>query len=302
MPQPDLNAVNAFVKVVEHGSFRAAARALGIPKSTISAKVSELEAALGARLLERTTRSLRLTEAGGTYHRRVVPALDVLADAANAIEALASAPSGRLRITTTVEGGQAMLGPIVAEYLGRYPAVEVQVHLADRQVDLVEEGSALALRAGTLQDSTLIAHKLTPPGRLRVYASPEYLRRRGEPRRPADLARHDCLIMSAQAKPKHWAFQLKRKRVTVEVRARSEANSFVVLRDLALAGLGVARLPDHVGGPAEEAGTLRSLLERFALPAVPWHAVYPSARLLAPKVRVMLELLSERFGARVPGA
>jgi DNA-binding transcriptional LysR family regulator len=244
MNQRDLNAVTAFVKVVEHQSFRAAARALEIPKSTISAKVAALEAELGARLLERTTRSLRLTEAGRAYHQRVAPALEALADAAQVVEELNEGPSGRLRVTTTVEGGQILLGPLVAEYLRRHPAVEVQIHLADRQVDLIEEGFDLALRAGPLPDSTLIARKLSLPGRFRVYASPEYLKVHGEPRRPADLAKHACLVMSAQSHPTTWAFQVKKRRVSVEVRARCEANSFLVLRDLAAAGLGIARLPD----------------------------------------------------------
>lgn len=295
--QRDLNAVTAFAMVVEQRSFRGAARALGIPKSTVSLKVAELEAALGARLLERTTRSLRLTDAGHAYHQRVTPALEALADAERAVEELSTTPSGRLRMTTTVEGGQILLGPLVAEYLRRYPAVEVQVYLVDRHVDLIEEGFDLALRGGALPDSTLVARKISTPGRLRLYASPEYLRRRGTPKRPQDLAKHDCLVMSAQSKPTWWGFQIGKKQLGVEVRARSQANSFVVLRDLAIAGIGVARLPDYIGGPAQESGKLRPLLEPFLLAPLPWHAVYPSSRHLAPKVRAMIELLEERFGS-----
>jgi DNA-binding transcriptional LysR family regulator len=297
MSPNDLNAVTAFVKVVEHQSFRAAARALEMPKSTVSAKVAALEAELGARLLERTTRSLRLTEAGRAYHQRVAPALEALAEAAQVVEELNEGPSGRLRITTTVEGGQILLGPLVAEYLRRYPAVEVQIHLADRHVDLIEEGFDLALRIGALPDSSLIARKLAPPGLLRVYASSEYLKAHGEPRRPADLAKHACLVMSVQTQPTSWAFLVKKKRVTVDVRARCEANSFVVLRDLAAAGLGIARLPDYIGGPAYGGRQLRVLLDRFTPPPLPWHAVYPSARHLSPKVRAFVALLEERFAA-----
>lgn len=296
-PQHDLNAVTAFARVVEHRSFRGAARALGIPKSTLSLKVAELEAALGARLLERTTRSLRLTDAGHAYHARVVPALEALSDAARTVEQLNTSPSGRLRMTTTVEGGQILLGPLVAEYLGRYPEVEVEVYLVDRHVDLIEEGFDLALRGGALPDSTLVARKIAAPGCLRLYASPEYLRRRGTPKHPHDLEKHDCLVMSAQSKPASWGFQVGKKQVSVEVRARSQANSFVVLRDLAAAGIGVARLPDYIGAPAHEAGKLRLLLEPFLLAPLPWHAVYPSSRHLAPKVRAMIELIEERFGS-----
>jgi len=272
-PQRDLNAVAAFARVVEHGSFRAAARVLGIPKSTLSLKVLELEAELGARLLERTTRSLRLTDAGHAYRERVAPALEALADAARAVEELNTTPSGRLRMTTTVEGGQILIGPLVAEYLKRYPAVEVQVHLVDRHVDLIEEGFDLALRGGALPDSTLVARKIAAPGSLRLYASPEYLRRRGTPKHPNQLEKHDCLAMSAQSKPTSWGFQIGKRQISVEVRARSQANSFVVLRDLATAGIGIARLPDYIGAPAHEAGKLRVLLEPFLLAPLPWHAV-----------------------------
>jgi DNA-binding transcriptional LysR family regulator len=292
----DLNAVAVFASVLQHRSFRGAGRALGMPKSTVSAKVAELEAELGARLLERTTRSLRLTDAGRAYYERVTPALEALAGAALAVEELSAAPSGRLRVTTTVEGGQILMGPLVAEYVTRYPNVEVDVHLADRHVDLIEEGFDLALRGGPLPDSTLVARKLAAPGRLRVYASPAYLAKRGVPRRPKDLERHDCLVMTAQSKPLSWGFRVRRRSVTVEVRARSQANSFVVLRDLALAGIGVARLPDYIGGPASDEGKLRPLLEAFLPPPLPFHAVYPSSRHLSPKVRAMVELLEQRFG------
>lgn len=298
----DLNAIAVFASVVAHRSFRGAGRALGMPKSTVSAKVAELEAELGARLLERTTRSLRLTDAGRAYHERVTPALEALAVAAHTVEELSAAPSGRLRVTTTVEGGQVLMGPLVAEYLTRHPNVEVDVHLADRHVDLIEEGFDLALRGGPLPDSTLVARKLTAPGRLRVYASPAYLARRGVPRRPQDLERHDCLVMSAQSKPTSWSFQVRTKSVSVDVRARSQANSFVVLRDLAIAGVGVARLPDYIGGPAHDEGKLRPVLESFLPPPLPWHAVYPSSRHLSPKVRAMIELLERRFGVEgAPG-
>lgn len=297
MPVPDLNAVSAFSKVVELKSFRAAAAALGIPKSTVSRKVAELEDALGARLLERTTRSLRLTDAGRAYHVRIAPALDSLLEAERAVEEQNDKPSGRLRLTMTIEGGQSLLGPVLSEYLRAYPDVKLEVELTDRRVDLVEEGFDLAIRAGALADSTLIAKKIGTPGRMRLYGSPDYLRRRGKPRHPRELAEHDCLIMSAQTTPTIWSFREKRKALPVKVRAHAVANSFLLLRELALGGHGLARLPDYFAAPTTGRDKLVSLLDTFLPEPTPWHVVYPSARNLSPKVRALVELLEQRFVA-----
>jgi DNA-binding transcriptional LysR family regulator len=300
MPSADLNAVSTFAKVVELKSFRAAAAALGIPKSTVSRKIAELEDTLGARLLERTTRSLRLTEAGHAYHLRIAPALDVLVEAERAIEEQNEKPSGKLKLSMTVEGGQTLLAPVLSEYLRSYPEVRLQIELTDRRVDLVEEGFDLAIRAGALADSTLIARKLGSPGSLHVYASPQYLERRGNVRHPEELVRHDCLLMSAQSTPGVWTFRERRKLLPVKVRAYAEANSFVLLRELSLAGHGFARLPRYFASPWLEQGLLVSVLDQFLPEPMPWHAVYPSARHLSPKVRELVELLERHFAACLP--
>ncbi|RYZ10291.1 MAG: LysR family transcriptional regulator [Myxococcales bacterium] len=298
MAVPDLNAVSAFSKVVELKSFRAAAAALGIPKSTVSRKVAELEDALGARLLERTTRSLRLTDAGRAYHVRIAPALDSLLEAERAVEEQNEKPSGRLRLTMTIDGGQTLLGPVLSEYLRAFPDVKLEVELTDRRVDLVEEGFDLAVRAGALADSTLIAKKLGAPGSKGLYASPEYLRRRGTPRHPRELVEHDCLIMSAQLAPASWSFRDKRKAISVEVRVLAQANSFLLLRDLAVSGHGVARLPDYLAAPAVRRGKLIGLLGAFLPEPTSWHVLYPSARNLSPKVRALVELLERSFARK----
>lgn len=295
MSVPDLNAISAFAKVVELKSFRAAAAALAVPKSTVSRKVAELEDALGARLLERTTRSLRLTDAGRAYHLRVAPALDSLLEAEHAVEEQSAKPSGRLRLTMTIEGGQTLLGPVLSEYLRRYPDVKVEVELTDRRVDLVEEGFDVAIRAGALADSSLIAKKLGQRGRIRLYGSAEYLRKRGTPRHPRELTEHDCLIMTAQSSPTVWTFREKRKALPVKVRAHAEANSFLLLRDLAANGHGLARLPDYLAAQATGRSKLVSLLDEFLPEPMPWHVVYPSARNLSPKVRALVELLEKGF-------
>lgn len=293
MKPNDLAAVTVFAEVVRAKSFRAAADALSLPRSTVSAKVAQLEARLGVRLLERTTRSLRLTHAGSAYYRSVVPALDAIEAAERAVDDLKAQPSGPLRITTTFEGGQVTLGPVIAEYMRRYPKVEVQVELTDRRVDLVEEGFDLAIRMGNLPDSTLVAKKLGAGNGMRIYASPDYLKKRKEPKRPRELETHDCLVMTGQSEARIWTFHVKKKPVRVTVRARASANSFVLLRELAVEGHGIARLPDNIAAPAVARGALRQILEAFLPPPLPWHVVYPSARYLSPKLRGFVELLGE---------
>lgn len=295
MLSADLNAVGCFAKVVELESFRAAAAALGIPKSTLSRKVAELEDTLGVRLLERTTRRLRLTDAGRAYHQRVAPALDALREAEHAVEEQNAKPSGSLKLTMTMEGGQAVLAPILAEYLTLYPGVRFQIELTDRRVDLVEEGFDVAIRTGALADSTLIAKRLSLVGSFRVYASPIYLARRGTPRHPRELGEHDCLVMSAQRTPLTWSFQHHGKALPIKVRAHAEANSFILLRELAAAGHGVARLPDYLASQKPQSDELRELLSAFAPPPMPWHVVYPSSRHLSPKVRALVDLLELRL-------
>lgn len=297
MPAADLNAVNCFAKVVEVESFRAAASALGVPKSTVSRKVAELEDALGTRLLERTTRRLRLTETGKAYHQRISPALDALREAEHVVEAQNAKPSGRLKLTMTVEGGQALLPPILSEYLVAHPDVYLQVELTDRRVDLIEEGFDLAIRAGALPDSTLVARKLGGKGCLRVYASPSYLAKRRAPRHPRELGEHQCLIMTAQRTPLVWSFERRGKLLPIKVRAYAEANSFIVLRELVVAGHGIARLPEHIAAQAAP-GQLCELLSSFSPAPLPWHVVYPSSRHLSPKVRALVQLLERHFGGK----
>jgi DNA-binding transcriptional LysR family regulator len=296
MKPTDLNAVAVFAKVVDLKSFRAAALALGAPPSTVSARVAQLEGQLGVRLLERTTRTLHLTHAGAAYYRSITAPLEALHAAQQTVDDLKMDPSGPLRVTTTVDGGQFVLAPILVEYMRRYPKVELDVELTDRRVDLIEEGFDLALRMGDLPDSSLVARKLGTPGRLCVYASPDYVKHHGEPLRPQLLEKHDCLIMNSQAEPATWTFQVKRKAVRISVRPRASANSFVLLRELAVAGMGIVRLPDFIAAPAVAAGQLQPLLQPYVPAASTWQIVFPSARYLSPKLRALVELLEQHFG------
>ncbi len=292
MPDADLNAVAAFAGVLEAGTFRGAAQALRVPRSTVSRKIAELEDRLGVRLLERTTRSVRLTEAGAAYHRQVAPALDALREAERALSTRQVEPSGRLRLTAPVEFREPSFAGVIADYMHRFPAVEVEIELTNRRVDLVEEGYDLAIWAGPLGDSSLIARRLGRAQPALLHASPAYLRTHGTPRRVEDLARHDCLLLTG-----HRTFPLRRagRMAEVPVRVRASASSFELLRALAVAGHGIALLPEHMGAEAVRSGALRTLLDAAAGPPIPLHVVYPSARHLSAKVRALLQLLEAHF-------
>lgn len=290
----DLNAVTIFLGIAEARTFRGAARALGIPASTVSAKLAQLENDLGVRLFERTTRVVRLTDAGRRYRELVAPAIEAVLEARRALSDLRAAPSGLLRITAPTELGTFVLGPVLTTYLGRYPEVRVHVDLTSRHVNLVEEGFDVALRAGELRDSSLISRALGAPHAFAICASRSYLARHGTPKHPRELARHSCLTMHDHQVPAEWEFTDGRRRFAVKVGGTASVNSFALLRDLAIAGSGIARLPRFVAAPALADGRLRAILRSYS-PAQSFHALYPSARHLSPRVRTFLDVLDTEF-------
>jgi DNA-binding transcriptional LysR family regulator len=293
----DFTAAAVLVKVVEAGSFRGAARALGMPKSSVSRRVAELEARLGVRLLQRTTRRVGLTDAGKVYFDRASAGITTLEEAEDAARDLVAEPKGTLRVTSSVNFGILVLPHLLAELLAEHPALRVDVELSDRHVDLIEERFDVAIRAGHLPDSSLVAQHLGGTKML-VVASPTYLRRRRRPEVPADLAEHACLVFGS-AETATWTFADGRRQVDVQVRGPLCANSFFVLREAAAAGLGIARVPALLAERAIAERRLVSLLDAHAPPAVPLHALYPSARYLSPKVRVFVEMLRARVGSGV---
>jgi DNA-binding transcriptional LysR family regulator len=292
----DLNAALVLVRVVQEGSFRSAARALGMPKTTVSRKVAELEEQLGVQLLQRTTRTLALTDAGSAFVEEAEAAIARLDAAEAAVTELQREPRGKLRVTTTIPLGETFLAPIVADFLEAYPGLEVTVHLTDRQVDLVAERFDIAIRTGALPDSSLVA-KLIGSSAYRVVASPGYLALHGRPQRPSDLSAHSCLrfAKSGTAARTAWPFGKGKRAAEVPVSGRLVSDDFVVLRKAAERGLGVARLPVVVVHEALRAGTLVSLLEAFAPPPTPVHILHVGGRHVPPRTRAFIDFVHPRL-------
>lgn len=292
----DLNAAVVLIRVVQEGSFRSAARALGIPRTTVSRKVAELEERFGVQLLQRTTRTLALTDAGAAFMEEAEGAIARLEAAEAAVTELQGEPRGRLRVTTTVPLGEILLAPIVADFLDAYPALEVMVHLTDRQVDLVAERFDVAVRTGALPDSSLVA-KLVGRSAYRVVASPSYLARHGTPRRPSDLSAHSCLRFTRSGTPGRtiWPFGKGTRATEVPVHGRLVSDDFVVLRRAAEQGFGIARLPFVVVHEALRSGGLVSLLERHAPPPTPVHILHVGGRHLPPRTRAFIDFVHPRL-------
>lgn len=287
----ELQELSAFVKVVQTGSFTRAAESLGTQKAHLSRVITQLEKKLGVRLLERSTRSLSLTEVGREMFERAVGILGAVDDAKRSAQKTQAEPRGVLKLTCGVEFGMLAVSRWVADYLLRYPQVQVQAEFTGRLVDMVHEGFDLAIRLGNLPDSSLAARKL---GDLEygLFASPAYLARRGVPENPADLTRHDRLVFSGGASSQALAWQLVSGDVQAEVTGapRLLVNNSFSVRDAALQGLGIALLPLVVVREQLVQGTLVRVLPLWKRPDVPVHAVFPSARYLTPKVRAFIEL------------
>ena len=285
-------SLRAFVKVVQSGSFTRAADALNTQKAYLSRVVTQLEKELGARLLERTTRALSLTEIGREFFERAVGILASVEDAERVVQKAQGEPRGVLKLTCGVEFGMLAVSGWISDYLARYPQVRVDADFTGRLVDIVHEGFDLAIRVGPLTDSTLTARKL---GELDygLYAAPGYLGRRMAPAQPADLATHETLAFSGGSHQATWALSRGQQVERVTVRPRLTANNVFAVRDAAVAGLGIAQLPVLVADAAVRAGRLRGVLTDWSLPTVPVHAVFASARYLTPKVRAFIDLAVE---------
>jgi DNA-binding transcriptional LysR family regulator len=289
-------ALRAFVAVAEARSFSSAALALRIAKSAVSRQVSDLESALGARLIHRTTRSLSLSEAGRAYFERAARILADLDDANRAVGELQAAPRGRLRISAPMSFGFLHLMPALSDFMARYPEVVVDLAMNDRFVDLVNEGFDVAIRIATLPDSSLIARQLAPARRV-ICASPNYLSTHGAPRSPNDLKTHACLFNSNLPSAREWRFVSPDDvPVPVTVNGRLSVDNGDALRVAALRGLGLANLPTFIVGADLQSGALATVLDSFVAQDLSISAVYPHSRHLSPTVRALIDFIVDRFG------
>lgn len=292
-----LSAMQAFVAVVETGAFARAAERLGVSTSSLSRQVGDLESHLGARLLNRTTRRLSLTEGGQAFYERSVQLLAELAEAEAVASLAAAAPRGRIKLTCSVAIGLQRVAPAIARFCARYPDVKFDVTVADRLIDLVEEGFDLAIRIGRVGGESLVARRLGTMS-LMMCASPAYLARRGTPRTPADLAGHNLFTYAYGPHPNLWRLtDAQGQEHQVRVNGNLHANSGDLLVEAAVAGLGITFEPDFIVGTHLDAGRLVRVLPDYVGQQGDIWAVYPSRRHLSVKVRLFVEHLSEAFVA-----
>ncbi|MFC3286136.1 LysR family transcriptional regulator [Litchfieldella rifensis] len=294
--QQDLNDVLIFAKVVEQGSFTAASKLLRIPKTTVSRKVQELEQRLGARLLNRTTRKLSLTEAGAVYFDYCNRIAQDLGEAESAVHHLEGSPRGWLRVTAPFTMCTEFTSILIRDFRELYPEVKIDMVLSNERLDLVANQIDVALRVGPLPDSSLVAR---PLARYRsfVYASDSYIARHGEPRKPADLAFHPTLAKSSDQRSQRYFWQLQNgsRREEVAIDPIAVANDPFVLRRLLVEGHGLMLASEIVACWGPQEGKLRRVLEGWSGPEVELNAVFPGGRLISPKVRTFVDMVAKHM-------
>ncbi len=300
-----LPALAAFVRVARHGSFTAAAAALAVSPSAVSQTIRQLEARLGVRLLQRTTRSVGLTEAGAALLARVEPALAEIGAATDDVRAQRDMPAGTLRLTSSVTAAAIALRPVLTDFMRAYPAICVDLVTDDRLVDLIGEGFDAGLRLGEALQQDMVAIPLTGPMRFVVAVSPAYIARHGTPQSPRDLHAHACLQyrFGATGTVYRWEF-LERPHgtrvVTVDTRAAMIANDKAMLHQAALAGLGlVYEFPQHIAAPLAS-GELVTVLDDWQPTFDGFYLYYPGRMLMPPKLRVFVDFLKTRGPASAP--
>ena len=292
MIDASLREMQAICRIAETGSFAQAADDLGLTASAMSKLIGRLEARLGVRLMTRTTRRLALTSEGATYVARARDILAAVEDAEHEVMASAAEPSGVLRVNTGTAFGRSILGPILPEFLARYPKIRIDLGIADRQVDLIGEQWDVAIRMGQLGDPALIARKIGESSRA-ICASPAYLERFGTPQTPADLAQHDCIVISGFPYLRRWPFASPEGVNLLDVSGSLVTDSSDVIVDMMLAGVGIARLARFTVAQHIANGRLVEILKDVhRIDPFPVHAIMPPGGNRSPKVRVFLDFLA----------
>lgn len=290
-----VTCMRVFTSVVDAGSFAGAAEKLDLSRGMATRYVAQLEVHLGARLLNRSTRRLSLTESGDDYYQRAMQVLAMVEEAASSVAQEASRPRGTLRVTSSVAFGGHHLGWLVTEYLQKYPGVHIDVTLNDRSVDLIEEGFDLAVRVASQIDPGLIARKITH-ARIVPCASPAYLEKHGTPQSPDDLKSHNCLSYAYWSLGNEWRFKRKGVERNVQVTGNLRGNNGSILLSAAMEGLGVILQPTFLAYAALREGKLVRILPDWDPGELTVFAVYPNRKFLPPKVRSFIDFLAERLG------
>lgn len=298
MARIDMNRIGVFVRVVESGSFTAAAAGLRVPTSSVSRAIARLEEELGVRLLHRTTRKLSLTDSGQHFFARMQAVVLEAEEATAAVSGLATAPRGVVRLTAPVDLGLRQLPAIIVKLIDRYPGLVIELRLTSRRLDLVEEGIDLAIRGGRLEDSSLVARKIGSTD-LGIFAAPSYLQRRGTPRRLADLSRHACLVYGGRGGSMPWRFTGPRGEESVAVSGPVVCDDMLFLHEMALAGTGLVVMPVPSAADDVEAGRLARVLPRHRIEGGGLYLVWPSRRLVPARVTLVRELLAAELAAVV---
>ena len=290
-----LNDIAAFVCVVQAGSFTAAAERLSLSKSVVSKYVTRLEDRLGARLLNRTTRRLNLTEAGRVFYERSRHGLEAIQEAEQEVSFLQGEPRGTLRVNSPMSFGVLHLAPAISDFMSRFPDVSIDISFDDRKVDLIEEGFDIAVRIASDLDPGLIARRIGPC-RHALVASPAYLDRYGTPRTPKDLADHNVITYQYQQSPWEWEFRPPEGApVSVSVSGRVQMNNSLAIREAAIAGAGITRTPTFVVGEDMQQGRFCAVLSEYEQLELSIYLVFPQRQHLAPNIRAFIDFMAERF-------
>ena len=294
--QHDLNDLYYFAMVVDHGGFAAAERALGIPKSRLSRRISQLETDLGVRLLQRSTRRFAVTDVGMSVHRHAQTMLAEAQAAREVVDRLSAEPRGVVRVSVPVAVAQMQLPKILPAFLDKYPKVRLQLHVNNRRVDIINEGYDVALRVRSRldDDGSLVMRSFGQVQELLV-ASPKYLDRMGRPQSPEDLDAHVTLSMGEDEARQHWVLHRDGETRKIALKPRVAGFDFPMLMALAKQGIGITMLPETLCADAVRAGELEVVLPEWRLPQGTAHAVFASRRGLLPAVRVFIDYLAEKM-------
>ena len=290
-----LSYIETFAAVVEEGSFTAAAETLGMSKPVVSKQISQLEKHLGVQLLQRTTRRLHLTQAGevfASYSQRI---MSDVREAEQSVLPMHSEPQGRLRVSVPESLAMSLLPEMMLSFQQQYPKLELDIRVSGRFVDLVEEGIDIALRVGSLEDSSLIA-RLLMPCKFHVCMSPDYSRRHDIPKHPSDLVEHNCLVYSQSPKSDTWVFKERDgKDIKVKVKGNLRSDAGALLMDSALSGNGIFIGPTYMVANALSNGQLVTVLDDYCHDATGLYAVYPYSKLVSSKIRVFVDYLVQQW-------